>query len=242
MQEELVASQEPQAQQTASLQHRLGVSLALAEELERRALGQKLHEDLCQILAVANFKLTSLQQRELSLETMRELQAVEDLLGCASRSARSLAFQLSPPVLHTVGLVPALEWLGEEMERLHGLKVRVYDDGAPKPLGALARMTLFRGARELLINVARHAQADVAELSSFRFGERLTLAVSDDGCGFDCSSTSAPALDAGQYGLLWLRERIALIGAEMNVDSRAGGGTHVALRVRLADAAGIDVR
>jgi signal transduction histidine kinase len=142
---------------------------------------------------------------------------------------RTLAFQLSPPVLHTLGLVPALEWLTEEMERVYGLQVRLSDDGAAKPLDEPSRTTLFRAVRELLINVAKHAGARMAQVTSLRSGKRITLAVSDNGSGFDYQEMLRAAPGKGGLGLMGARERLEFIGGEMHVDSRPREGTTVTL-------------
>ena len=113
----------------------------------------------------------------------------------------------------------ALEWLTEEMERVYGLKVRLSDDGAPKPLDEPSRTTLFRAVRELLINVAKHAGTGMAEVTSLRSDSRLTIAVNDDGGGFDYQKALQAAPGEGGLGLVSLRERIEFIGGEMHVDS-----------------------
>lgn len=216
----------------------LAVELSLAEERERRSLAQDLHDDLGQVLAIVKHKLTALHGRERSAGLAGELKNIEDLIDQANKSMRTLAFQLSPPVLHTLGLIPALEWLTEEMERVYGLKVRLSDDGAPKPLDEPSRTTLFRAVRELLINVAKHAGARMAEVTSLRSDSRLTLAVNDDGGGFDYQKALQAAPGAGGLGLVNVRERIEFIGGEMHVDSRPNDGTTITLIAPLQDAAG----
>ncbi len=215
-------------ERTAQLRALAG-ELSLAEERERRSLAQDLHDDLGQALAIVKHKLTALHGRERSAGAAGELKIIEDLIDQANKSMRTLAFQLSPPVLHTLGLIPALEWLAEEMERVYGLKVHLSDDGAPKPLDESTRATLFRVVRELLINVAKHAKAGAAEVTSLRSEGRLTLAVNDDGSGFDYQKAVAAPPGAGGLGLMSVRERIEFIGGEMHVDSRPGEGTTVTL-------------
>ena len=216
----------------------LAIELSLAEERERRSLAQDLHDDLGQVLAIVKHKLTALHGRERSAGIEGELKSIEDLVDQANRSMRTLAFQLSPPVLHTLGLIPALEWLSEEMERVYSLKVHLSDDGAPKPLDEPSRTTLFRAVRELLINVAKHAGARMAELTCLRSGSCLTLAVSDDGGGFDYQKAIQAPAGSGGLGLVSLRERIEFIGGEMHVDSRPGDGTTITLIAPLQHATG----
>jgi signal transduction histidine kinase len=215
-------------ERTAQLRSLAG-ELSLAEERERRSLAQDLHDDLGQVLAIVKHKLTALHGRKRAAEIATELKSIEDLVDRANKSMRTLAFQLSPPVLHTLGLVPALEWLTEEMERVYGLQVRLSDDGAAKPLDEPSRTTLFRAVRELLINVAKHAGARMAQVTSLRSGKRITLAVSDNGSGFDYQEMLRAAPGKGGLGLMGARERLEFIGGEMHVDSRPREGTTVTL-------------
>jgi len=220
-------------ERTAQLRTLAG-ELVLTEERERHSLARDLHDDLGQVLSLVKHKLTSLHGCERGTDVGRELDAIEQLVDHANRSTHSLTFQLSPPLLYALGLVPALEWLAEEIERIYGLKVNFYDDGAPKPLDEMSRTTLFRAVRELLINVAKHAKAKIAEVTSLRLDNSLSLAVSDDGCGFDYQDSVGMAVHPGGFGLLNVRERIDFIGGQMHVDSRLGEGTTIALTAPLA--------
>jgi len=216
----------------------LAVELSLAEERERRSLAQDLHDDLGQVLAIVKHKLTALHGHERSVGLKGELKRIEELIDQANKSMRTLAFELSPPVLHTLGLIPALEWLTEEMERVYGLKVSLSDDATPKPLDEPSRTTLFRAVRELLINVAKHAGARKAEVTSLCSDGRLILAVTDDGGGFDYQKALQAAPGAGGLGLVSMRERIEFIGGEMLVDSQPKEGTTITLIAPLRSGAG----
>jgi PAS domain S-box-containing protein len=221
-------------QRTAQLRT-LSKRLTMAEEKERRNLSQDLHDDLGQILAMVKLKLSSLEL--LSAENSREILPaqileLEALVDQANRSVRSLSLQLSPPVLHQFGLVPALEWLAEELQRAHDLKVNVSDDGQPKPLGQASSNTLFRAVRELLLNVHKHAKIGRADLDISIVDDRLLLSVSDRGVGFDVTKAVTPTA-AGGYGLFSVRERIGYIGGEMHIDSNPGDGTVVVLSLPL---------
>ncbi|MBE0626259.1 MAG: PAS domain-containing protein [Burkholderiales bacterium] len=232
------ASLEQKVQRRTVQLRALAVELSLAEERERRSLAQDLHDDLGQVLAIIKHKLTALHGSKQNAHMAGELKAIENLTDRANRSLRTLVFQLSPPVLHSLGLIPALEWLTEEIERVYGLKVHLSDDGQPKILDEPSRTTLFRAVRELLINVAKHARAHTADLSCTRAGARLTLAVNDDGTGFDYQAVAGAAPGTGGIGLASLRERVEFIGGEMHVDSRPGQGTMVTIIAPIHDSSG----
>ena len=208
----------------------LTAELALTEERERRVLARDLHDDLGQLLAIIKIKLTSLEESERRGALKGPLQEIETLVDQANRSARSLMQQLSPPALQTLGLVPALEWLGEEMERIYGLSVRIDKDGDLPALEEPARTTIFRAIRELLINVAKHAQTNVAQINCHQPASgQLSVSVTDQGRGFDSErALSSPAKDSG-FGLISVRERIEFIGGRMTVDTMPGYGATITI-------------
>ncbi|MCM2290541.1 MAG: PAS domain S-box protein, partial [Sulfuritalea sp.] len=117
------------AERTAQLRQ-LASQLTMAEERERQALAQDLHDDLGQLLAVIKIKLSSIDAAALE----SSIASVVDLVSQAEQSVRTLTVKLNPPVLYSLGLVPALEWLGEEIERVYGLKVHVDHDHCRKHL------------------------------------------------------------------------------------------------------------
>ncbi len=208
----------------------LTAELALTEERERRVLARDLHDDLGQVLAIVKIKLTSLAEDERRGALQTPLKDIESLVDQANRSVRSLMLQLHPPALQTLGLVAALEWLSDEMERLYGLSVRIDKDAKLPALEEPARTTIFRAVRELLINVAKHARTNTAQINCHRVdAARIAISVTDQGLGFDYQrALSNPAKDSG-FGLMSVRERIEFIGGEMNVDSTPGYGTTITI-------------
>ena len=87
--------------------------------------------------------------------------------------------------------------------------------------------TVFRVLQECLTNIAKHAHATRVEVSLDRDGDHTVLHVEDNGRGFD---TSAPRKGAS-FGLLGMRERAALLGGEIRIDSEPGKGTRMELRL-----------
>jgi len=208
--------------------------LAAVEERERRAIATDLHDDLVQLLNVIAMRIDLIAKAPAVATLPEQLEALRDLIHKCNESARSLTLQLSPPVLHHVGLVPALAWLSEEMRRLYGLNVLMLDDGAPKVLGQTERAMMFRAVRELLINVARHASVSQATLTALRRGDRLILTVSDEGIGFDPERLVAG--ERRSLGLASLYERLQFLGGTVEIQSSYGDGTVITLTLPLASA------
>jgi light-regulated signal transduction histidine kinase (bacteriophytochrome) len=218
------------AQRTEQLRA-LAADLEAAEERERRQLARDLHDDLGQVLAAARIRLAGLCDSERE-EVRSTANAVGALIDRASDSTRSLAAQLAPGMLHELGLAPALEWLGEEIERTFGLKVAIFDDGRPKALSHEVRAILYRAVRELLINVAKHARTDSARVDLKSQDARIVVRVTDAGVGYDATTSGVPAHRG--LGLITVRERLSLIGGSAEVLSAPGAGTVAVLSAPLA--------
>lgn len=226
--------EEKVVERTAQLRE-LAMELAKVEERERRAIAQDLHDDLGQILAAVKIKLSSLERQDQHPWDNELKQQVKDIGGMvdqANRAVRSFSTQLSPPVLSQFGLVSALEWLADEMQRSNNLNVHIYDESKSVRLDETLSSSLFRTVRELLINVSKHARVDAAEVSVLAEGDKLVITVVDAGIGFDMNQSLMPSADGG-YGLFSVRERLNSIGGAMQIDSQPGDGTVVVITVPL---------
>ena len=219
------------AQRTEQLRA-LSADLEAVEDRERRQIARDLHDDLGQILAAARIRLTSLCQHE-GADVSHTATQVDVLIDRANNAIRSLAAQLAPDVLHELGISPALEWLAEEIEGTFGVKVRVTDDGLPKPLPQEVRSILYRAVRELLINVAKHARTDSASVEAVSQAGRIVVTVSDSGVGYDAAIAS-PA-SGRRLGLISLRERLSHIGGTADLCSAPGAGTLAILSAPLTN-------
>jgi signal transduction histidine kinase len=164
----------------------------------------------------------------------RTMRVAEEL----DRSIDFLAWDLRPAALDHLGLPAALARLvGGWSERFH---VRAdYDtvgiDGVR--LRSDVEANLYRLAQEALHNVYKHARATHVSVLLERRDHRIVLMVEDDGRGFaidDASPEAVPSL-----GLVSMRERAALVGGELNIESTPGFGTTVTVRVPIADADGV---
>ncbi|MCX7058890.1 MAG: PAS domain-containing protein [Proteobacteria bacterium] len=224
------------ADRTAQLR-KLSEALTLTEERERRAIAVDLHDDLGQLIALLKIRFDLMQKKELATPIAEDLQGASALLQQASDRVRSLAFQLSPTILYELGLIPALEWLADEMKRLYGIEVTIEaDKAAQRSLDPSVRAVLFRAVRELLINVGKHAKTGAAKVKCQRHAGRMTITVSDRGKGFD-SAVLYSASEARGLGLLSVRERLGGLGGSMTCDSTPGDGSRVTLELPIPGAA-----
>jgi signal transduction histidine kinase len=202
--------------------------LSLVEERERRRLAGELHDSPMQKLALAQMQFSA-AGREFKSGPSDRLDSGLDLMREALDELRTLQFELSPPMLHSEGVTPALEWLvsraSEQSDVAFSFRANAREATIPEDLS----IVLYQCARELVHNVAKHASATSAQVELDVNDAEALLTVTDDGKGFD--APRAPRRGGG-FGLLSLRERVALCGGELSVESREGG-SRVSVRLPL---------
>lgn len=207
----------------------LMADVLLAEEGERRRLAVDLHDGLSQTIALTRIKLAALR-RSMDGKLGAALDEIERLVDQTNLTARSISFELSPPVLHDFGLEPALQWLVENIQMRYGIQIELEDDGEPKPADQKTRVILFRSIRELLINAAKHAGARRVNVRLRRDEGQLDAFVEDDGVGMD---PRVIALKGS--GLISIRERLTHVGGSMRIESKPGRGTTIRLRAPISN-------
>lgn len=207
--------------------------LSLTEERERRRLATDLHDSIGQVLAIAKLKLEGLRGVASAAGHARDLDDIYEFIDQAIQQARSLIFELSPPVLHQFGLEAAVASLAQHMQEQHGLRIDVTDDGQYKPLTADMQILLFRAVQELLVNVVKHAHAQQAQIAIDRDGDYIRITVVDDGVGFDPSDSGPDAGRAHGFGLFSINERLHHLHGYCEVDAKPGQGTQGTLMALL---------
>jgi PAS domain S-box-containing protein len=208
--------------------------LTRAEERERRRLATELHDTLTQTLTLGRMNVAQasalLVDGAPGGQVSELLTQVQMVLDSSIAYTRTLISELSPRVLYDFGLPLALEWLGEQM-RSHGLDVTVSGPDAPPELRDDQSVLLFQAARELLWNVVKHAKARRASIRWSVHDGHVVLVVEDSGRGFQGTTS-----DGGGFGLLSIRERLALQGGGVDVRSMTDRGSTVTVRLPLQGA------
>jgi signal transduction histidine kinase len=230
---EIVALKEAQSKLATYKDHlrSMTAELTMAEERERRSLAISLHDRIGQGLAVAKLKLESLRHTLLP-QHYPELDDLTSLIKQIVNDARSLTFDISPPILYELGLEPAVTWLAEHVTRQFGLPVEVRRGDGPVELSEGIRVVLFRSIQELLMNIVKHARASKAAVTLSKQGEHDVCAVvEDDGVGFDVRSKTRHPSAASGFGLFSIRERIGHVGGTVTFESSPGRGTCIRLTV-----------
>jgi PAS domain S-box-containing protein len=200
--------------------------LVEVQEEERRHLARELHDEFGQVLATITLHLHA--ARGLAAEAARtRLDECAKLLQQAGAQVRSLALDLRPTMLDSLGLEPTLRWLAEHYQQRNGCEVHVAGHLAEAPLSPEIAIACFRVAHEALTNVIRHASARHAWIELGQTESDLELVIRDNGVGFDLPSIQEQATWRGSLGLLGMRERVQILGGTLDVESQPGRGTRI---------------
>jgi PAS domain S-box-containing protein len=209
---------------------KLALEVTQTEERERKRLALLLHDDIQQLLAAATMKISLIDRNASSEEHDWMVRSALALIGEALNSSRSLATELYPPVLINGGFLPGVRWLTEWMKERHGLTVELSGEEIEGVSSNLS-MLLFRGVRELLFNVVKHAGVKTVSVAVNQpDAKAIQVVIIDHGVG--CTGNHAKDLSTCRgLGLLHLRERLANIGGSLDVASVPGQGTTVSITV-----------
>ncbi len=205
----------------------MSVETALAEEHERKQIAAGLHDKAGPLLATCFMKLGRALKSPAPEEVTSALQESRELIDQAISELRSLTFDLSSPALYTLGLPAAVEEVCRDMAEHHALEITFHDQGTPIDLGHDQRIVLYRAARELLLNVVKHAEARKVTVICGGDAEEVFISVSDDGVGFDAAGAGSGFSRTGGFGLFNLRERVTHLKGRFVVESSRGTGTRV---------------
>ena len=207
--------------------------LSLAEERERRALANGLHDGITQPLGLMRIQLGVLRSELMQPEHRQRIDDLSQTLKQIISDLGSLTFELSPPILYEFGLNPALEWLANSVENRHKFRCVFKSNTETELTRQDLRVLLFQAARELLTNVAKHAQAKNAAIEIERTGTEVRMVITDDGIGFDATTTMAVSKQSRGFGLFSIRERFHYLGGKINIETAAGRGTKILLTLPL---------
>jgi signal transduction histidine kinase len=207
---------------------RLDVDRRLLEsrEQERRRIARVLHEDVGQLLTAVRLDLQRLDGSDEETRS-RVLAAMRTLVDQSLESIRDLSVSLRPAALDDLGLVPAIRWLLANQAERAGYDASLDDRLGDIEINDTVATAAFDIVREALTNIARHARATKVTVELRRDHGRVTLAVHDDGAGFDVTAAQRHAAEGRSLGVLDMRETVTRAGGSFVISSERGQGTTV---------------
>lgn len=246
---EMADSLEVRAAENARLYHELADKEAArtfllhkaiaAQEEERKYLARELHDDFAQSLTALSITVESALQSIPSdmMSVHDRLDRVQELAQETLAETSRWIQALRPHVLDDLGLLPALRAFAETRFEESGTRVQFEVCNLPERLPPDVEITLFRVLQEALSNVRRHADALQVKVRIEQFANHMLVAhVEDDGIGFLPGRYLNPRDDLRGMGLLGMRERIALLGGTLTIESTPGRGTRLRVEIPLKSA------
>ena len=224
---------EQRVRERTAERERIFARLVLAQEDERQRIARELHDHLGQQMTALRLTLETLK----ALATgHRELHAqIETLQDLATQLDQDISFrvwELTPAVLQGVGLAAALTDYAASWSKRFGIRSEVHAHSQVRtPLSLELETTIYRFAQEALNNVVKHARATRVDIVFEHGPEHVSLIVEDNGVGFNPSATQTTSKG---FGLIGMRERAALAGADFQIEAAPGHGTTLMLRVSSA--------
>ncbi|MEX2210647.1 MAG: histidine kinase [Gaiellaceae bacterium] len=193
-----------------------------AQEAERKRVAQELHDEIGQALTAVMLQLSRLAKRAPP-DLEGELREAQETTRASLDDVRRIARQLRPEALDDLGLPAALAALTRMFAERTGMRIRCVLSPDLPALRGDTELALFRVAQESLTNAARHAGTTRIDLSLEQAAHAVVLRVRDEGKGFDGARSGS--------GIRGMRERAALVGGNLTIEERAGGGVEVRLEV-----------
>lgn len=202
----------------------LSHQLMEVQESERRSIARELHDEIGQVLTGLKLTLemaTSDPGGRTSMHLEEAVAAVNDLMDRVS----GLILDLRPSMLDDLGLVPSLLGHFDRFTGQTGVRVHFEHRGMEARLPSAVETALYRIVQEALTNVARHSGVRQAHVHAWSDGETVGVQVEDMGTGFDLHGAVA---EPSHSGLSGMRERAALLGGRLDIDTSPGAGTRLA--------------
>lgn len=204
----------------------MAAEIVLAEERSRQNFATDLHDTVVQTLGAAKLR-TEFLREYVPAEGLRYLDELRNMLSQSITEARLIMAELSPPVLYELGFNPAIQWLAERISSQHDIDIDVETEDQ-EPSRHEVQVLLFQAARELLMNVVKHANARKALVSVKGDEKNIRITVRDDGHGFDGNVSFRTDSSSG-FGLFSIRERLRHMGGRLVIKSKPGQGTIVSV-------------
>ena len=205
----------------------LAAHLLSVREEERADVAREIHDELGQVLTGLKMDVTWLAARLGEAPLLEKTAAMSALIESTIRAVRRIATGLRPEVLDDMGLVAGIDWQAKEFQKRTGIRCRIKLPPETTAFGTELSITTFRIFQEILTNVARHSQATRLEVELRTEGDRLLLAVADNGVGI----AAGQANGRRSFGLLGMQERALRLGGEVRIGGSAGHGTRVTVAI-----------
>ena len=209
-------------------------NIQLIREEERLNLAREIHDSLAQLLVALKMQMGMLKKKISKTneainpeEVIAEIEQLLILVDDANKSARSIMNGLRPEQLELLGFVEAVEVHIRIFEQSHHIKCSFKNTVLDLNILPDQALAFFRILQESLNNILKYAMATIVTVQLTNIADKLVMEISDNGTGFDVNKKARP----DSYGLIGMKERVKLLGGDLNITSKVGEGTMVKVEI-----------
>jgi len=204
------------------------------QEAERQRIARELHDSLGQYLTLMNLDLDGIGRHEEASAAIRaRVGKLKILTADAGQEVNQLAWEIRPTALDDLGLQTSFQQFIEEWSKRTDLEFDLHLSLGGRRLPESVETALYRSLQEAVRNVVRHAVAKRVGIILEATDAEVRLIVEDNGKGFEWKADSMIDAPSSRLGLLGVRERLALVGGTLEIESAAGEGTTLLIHVPL---------
>ena len=202
----------------------LATQVLVAQEAERRRFSREMHDDLAQKVALLEFQIDAMKCKfSQSGRAIDELECLRGSVAALAEDLHRICHRLHPLILDNLGLVAGVEFLCNEHSRMSGIDPEFVCETVPNGVPSNVALCLYRVVQEALNNVHKHASAKQVAVTLRGRAKGIQASVTDSGRGFEVSyGGPKPGL-----GLIFMCERVNLLGGRSWIRSAPGRGTRI---------------
>lgn len=213
-----------------------GLHILESHEHDRNRIARDLHDSSVQSLTCLVHK-TELCMRLMDIDTVRvklELQTMIDTIKTIINGMREIIYNLRPMSLDNLGLAVTIDAYCLQLKKNYDIEVNFQNSAQEPETPAIWKVTLYRILQEACGNVVKHAKATRIDIKLSQEMEQLRLEILDNGTGFDTKKMIEPVNEQFHgFGLSMMKERVALLGGTIYINSVIGEGTTVSVTIPL---------
>jgi signal transduction histidine kinase len=211
---------------------RLLRQIVRAQEDERRRIARDIHDQIGQQMTALRLNLAALDQGYSADQKVREkLEQTKTIAERLDADVDFLAWELRPAALDDIGLAEAMRSFVSQWSKHSGVEAQFHTSGLDRErLSPESETNLYRIMQEALNNTMKYAYARHVDVLLERRDHHVVLILEDDGVGFDPNTEASADGDKGM-GLIGMRERAALVGGTLQIESKPKAGTTIFARV-----------
>ncbi|WP_375241324.1 PAS domain S-box protein, partial [Polaribacter sp.] len=211
---------------------RLTTEITLIEEKQKKEIASNIHDHLSQSLVISKMKIKELKRNKEYEKLIKDLDFIENHITDALDNSRKITFELSPPVLYQLGIVDALFWLFEYIEKTYEIKSDIYTTLDTVKMDDTKSILLYRSIQEVVNNAVKYSKASFFTLNIDENSNYISFIFKDNGNGFDTKKLKNNHNTNGSgFGLFTVKERIENIRGKFNISSEISNGTTVVFNI-----------